>query len=50
MSKILVVDDEPAIVDVRTYNLAKAGHQPSVACDGEQALKLARAEQFSGSL
>ncbi|MEW5719361.1 MAG: response regulator transcription factor [Chloroflexota bacterium] len=44
MSKILVVDDEPSIVDVLTYNLAKAGHQPVVARDGEQALKLARAE------
>lgn len=44
MSKILVVDDEPSIVDVLTYNLTKAGHQPVVARDGEQALKLARAE------
>ena len=25
MSKILVVDDEPSIVDVLTYNLTKAG-------------------------
>ena len=45
MSKILVVDDEPSIVDVLTYNLTKAGHQPIVARDGEQALKLARAER-----
>ena len=45
MSKILVVDDEPSIVDVLTYNLAKAGHQPIVARDGAQALHLARAEQ-----
>jgi DNA-binding response OmpR family regulator len=45
MSKILVVDDEPSIVDVLTYNLSKAGHQPIVARDGEQALKLARAER-----
>ena len=43
MSKILVVDDEPSIVDVLTYNLTKAGHQPIVARDGEQALQLARA-------
>lgn len=43
MSKILVVDDEPSIVDVLTYNLAKAGHQPLVARDGERALELARA-------
>jgi len=45
MSKILVVDDEQAIVDVLTYNLVKAGHQPIVARDGEAALRLARAER-----
>jgi DNA-binding response OmpR family regulator len=44
MSKILVVDDEQTIVDVLTYNLVKAGHQPVIARDGEQALRLARAE------
>jgi len=44
MGKILVVDDEPAIVEVLTYNLTKAGHQPLVARDGEQALDLARRE------
>jgi DNA-binding response OmpR family regulator len=44
MSKILVVDDEPSIVEVLTYNLTKTGHQPIVARDGEQALVLARAE------
>ena len=45
MSKILVVDDEQSIVDVLAYNLTKAGHQPVVARDGEQALRLARAER-----
>ncbi len=45
MSKILVVDDEQSIVDVLTYNLVKAGHQPVVARDGETALALARAER-----
>jgi DNA-binding response OmpR family regulator len=45
MSKILVVDDEPSIVAVLTYNLTKAGHQPIVARDGAQALHLARAER-----
>jgi len=39
-----VVDDEQAIVDVLAYNLVKAGHEPIVARDGEQALHLARAE------
>jgi DNA-binding response OmpR family regulator len=45
MSKILVVDDEQSIVDVLAYNLTKAGHQSLIARDGEQALRLARAEQ-----
>lgn len=40
-----MVDDERSIVDVLTYNLSKAGHQPIVARDGKQALQLARAEQ-----
>ncbi len=45
MGKILVVDDEPAIVDVLSYNLTKAGHQPVIAQDGEKALELARSER-----
>lgn len=45
MSRILVVDDEQAIVDVLAYNLVKAGHEPIVARDGEQALHLARTER-----
>ncbi len=45
MSKILVVDDEQSIVDMLIYNLAKAGHQPIVARDGEQALERARVER-----
>lgn len=45
MSRILVVDDEQAIVDFLTYNLSRAGHQPAVARDGETALRLAAAEQ-----
>lgn len=39
-----MVDDEPSIVDVLSYNLTKAGHQPIAARDGEQALELARTE------
>ncbi len=45
MSRILVVDDEPSIVEVLTYNLTKAGHQALVARDGERALELARVER-----
>jgi len=38
---ILVVDDEPAIVDALRYNLEKSHHRVLVAQDGEQALQLA---------
>jgi two-component system response regulator VicR len=39
---ILVVDDEPAIVDVLTYNLEKAHYRVVIARDGEEALKQVR--------
>jgi two-component system response regulator VicR len=39
---ILVVDDEPAIVDVLTYNLEKLHYRVLVARDGNEALKKAR--------
>ncbi len=42
---ILVVDDEPAIVDVLVYNLKKANYRVLVARDGNQALDLASREQ-----
>lgn len=45
MSKILVVDDEPAIIDILVYNLTKSGHQPIIARDGKGAIDLARSEQ-----
>lgn len=38
---ILVVDDEPAIVDALRYNLEKALYRVLVARDGERALELA---------
>jgi DNA-binding response OmpR family regulator len=44
VSRILVVDDEQAIVDVLAYNLAKAGHAALVARDGLEALQIARQE------
>jgi len=40
--KILVVDDEPAVTDLLTYNLRKSGYEPLVAADGREALRLAR--------
>lgn len=40
-TRILVVDDEPSIIDVLRYNLEKAHYQVFVAYDGEQALDIA---------
>ena len=42
---ILVVDDEPAIVDVLTYNLEKAHYQVFVARDGVSAIEINRKER-----
>lgn len=39
---ILVVDDEPSIVDVLTYNLEKSHYRVLIARDGVQALKMAQ--------
>lgn len=44
-ARILVVDDEPPIVEVLTYNLERANYQVLVARDGQEALDLARREQ-----
>jgi DNA-binding response OmpR family regulator len=42
---ILVVDDEPAIVDVLTYNLEKAHYRVIAARDGEEALEQVRRQR-----
>ncbi len=39
MKKILVIDDEPDIVELVSYNLIKSGYQIDHALDGEAALK-----------
>ncbi|UJP65304.1 response regulator transcription factor [Mongoliitalea daihaiensis] len=39
--KVLVVDDEPDIVDLLTYNLKKEGYEVESAEDGMKAVKLA---------
>ena len=44
-TRILVVDDEPAIVDVLVYNLERANYEVLVARDGNQALNKARQEE-----
>lgn len=44
--KVLVVDDEPSIVTLLTYNLEKEGYQTDVAEDGETAYQLALKESY----
>ena len=46
MKSILVVDDEPDIVDLVSYNLKKAGFAVSSAADGEEALTIIRGNRF----
>ena len=43
--KILLVDDEPDIVEFLGYNLKKEGYQVSTASNGEEALKVATNEK-----
>lgn len=44
MSKILVVDDEPKILEVIEAYLAEAGFDVATATDGVKALEVARKE------
>jgi two-component system, OmpR family, response regulator VicR len=46
-ARILVVDDEPGIVDVLTFALEEAGFQTLVATDGPTALRMALTESPS---
>ncbi len=41
MQRILVVDDEPAIVTLLTYNLETANYEVVTATSGPDAVKLA---------
>jgi two-component system response regulator VicR len=43
-ARILVVDDEPPIVDLLSYNLRRANYEVVTAGDGEEALVKARKE------
>jgi two-component system, OmpR family, phosphate regulon response regulator PhoB len=43
--RVLVVDDEPDIVALVTYHLAKAGYRVSTAATGPDALRAAREER-----
>jgi DNA-binding response OmpR family regulator len=44
-ARILIVDDEPAIVEMLAYNLEQAHYQVTIARDGEEAVQKARQEQ-----
>jgi phosphate regulon transcriptional regulator PhoB len=46
VKKILVVDDEPDIVELASYNLTKEGFDVSSASDGEEALNKIRSGNF----
>jgi len=44
-AKILIVDDEPPIIDILSYNLKQANYEVVIARDGEEAVTQARQEQ-----
>lgn len=44
MTKILVIDDEPDIRDLLTYNLEKSGFAVVQGCNGHEAIELTRKE------
>jgi DNA-binding response OmpR family regulator len=43
--KVLVVEDEPSLVDTLEYSLARQGYDVKVATDGAKAIETARREQ-----
>jgi DNA-binding response OmpR family regulator len=43
--KVLVVEDEPALLETLDYNLSREGYEVSQARSGHQALEVARSEQ-----
>ncbi|MBL6870329.1 MAG: response regulator, partial [Flavobacteriaceae bacterium] len=42
--KILLVDDEPDIIEIIRFNLEQEGYQISSASDGQEAIKVAEKE------
>ena len=46
MKKVLVVDDEPDITALVSYNLKKAGYAVTVVHDGGEALDIAKKKEF----
>jgi Response regulators consisting of a CheY-like receiver domain and a winged-helix DNA-binding domain len=46
MKKILIVDDEPSIVTLLTFNLEKEGYHVTSAMDGSEGYELALSQSF----
>ncbi len=46
-TKILVVDDEPDILEILAYNLRKEGYQVVTATNGEKGIEIAKLEKPS---
>jgi two-component system OmpR family response regulator len=44
-SKVLVVEDDPNLLETLKYNLRKEGYEVANASDGEQAIEVARKEK-----
>ena len=44
MQKVLIVDDEPDILEFLSYNLKKEGYQVSVAENGKRGIEIAEKE------
>lgn len=45
-TKVLIVEDEPDIAELVSYNLNKEGYETTSASDGEEALRLVRKTSF----
>ncbi|MTV82421.1 response regulator transcription factor [Secundilactobacillus folii] len=50
MQRVLVVDDEPAIVTLLTYNLEKSNYEVETAINGREAVQLATDKHFDAIL
>lgn len=50
MQRVLVVDDEPAIVTLLTYNLEKSNYEVESAINGDSAVELATEKHFDAIL
>lgn len=46
MKRILIVDDEPALLTLLDYHLTKGGYQVDQATNGNQALELALTQEY----